>query len=185
MLIGQTWLVRSGRRRLHRTVGRLSVFLALAFVISSAIIVRDMLTRDSPFARLFGPRLAFTDVGSIVFFGFAYGMAILHRGDRERHARWMAATALPLLPPALARLIGGYLMSKPSFELAFHLSFAASYLLVIALLVHDWRGGKIRAPYVVLLAVLALQQISFDNALKVPIRRAVVDAIARSDGRSM
>jgi uncharacterized membrane protein len=180
LLIGQTWLIRSGRRRLHRTVGKLSVVLALAFVVSGALIVQDMLTRDSPFARLFGPRLAFADISSIVFFGFAYGAAIQHRGEKALHARWMAATALPLLPPALARVIGGYLMSHPSFELAFHLSFVVTHLLVIALLVHDWRGGKVRAPYIVLLLVLALQQVSFDLSLKVPAWRAVVDVIAAS-----
>lgn len=178
LLIGQTWLIRTHRRRLHRTVGKLSVVLALAFVVSGAIIVQDMLTRDSPFARLFGPRLAFADISSIVFFGFAYGAAILHRGNKALHARWMAATALPLLPPALARVIGGYLMTQPSFDLAFHLSFVATHLLVIALLVHDWRSGKVHAPYVVLLVVLALQQISFDLSLKVPAWEAVVKAIA-------
>lgn len=178
LLSVQAWLIRSGKRGLHRTVGKLSVLLALAFVVSGAIIVQDMLTRDDPFARLFGPRLAFADISSIVFFGFAYGMAILHRRERALHARWMAATALPLLPPALARVIGSYLMREPSFELAFHLSFAVTHALVLALLLHDWRGGKLRAPYLVLLGVLVLQHLSFDFALRIPAWRAVVAAFA-------
>ena len=72
------------------------------------------------------------------------------------------------------------MMSKPSFELAFHLSFVITHLLVIALLIHDWRRGRIRAPYLVLLAVLALQQMSFDMSLKVPVWRSLVDVIVRS-----
>jgi uncharacterized membrane protein len=167
LLIGQGWLVRKRRFDLHRLVGRTSIVLAVLFVISGVMIVHDMLTRDGGFARMFGPRLAFIDVSSVLFFVFAYSMAIHYRRTMALHARYMVCTALPLLPPALSRALGHFVLGpNASFGMALHTSFIVAEVIVLALLYHDWRLGKVRAPYLILLALLLAQQASFDYALK-------------------
>lgn len=163
LLIGQAYLVRRRQLRWHRAIGRASIVLAIMFVISGGMIVRWMLTDPNPFSRMFGPRLAFLDVTSVLFFLFAYVMAIVHRKDMQLHARYMASTALPLLPPALGRVYGIFVLpAGSSFDLALHLAFLTAELVVVALLVDDWRKGKIRAPYLILLATLIVQQASFE-----------------------
>jgi uncharacterized membrane protein len=165
LLIGQAWLMRRRQLALHRTIGKSSIVLAALFVVSGLMITHEMVTGDGGFARRFGPRLAFIDISSVAFFVFAYLMAIHHRREVQLHARYMACTALPLLPPALSRLLGHYVLADgATFGQAFHLSFVAAELVVVALLVHDWRGGNVRPPYVILLAVLLVQQLSYELA---------------------
>ena len=179
LLIGQGWLIRQRKLELHRLVGRSSVVLAVLFVTSGAMITHDMLTRDGGFARMFGPSLAFIDISSVLFFVFAYCMAIHYRRNMALHARYMVCTALPLLPPALSRALGHFVLGRDaSFGMALHTSFIVAELVVLALLYHDSRVGKVRAPYLVLLGVLLAQQASFEFALKIGPWRELVSWIA-------
>jgi hypothetical protein len=73
----------------------------------------------------------------------------------------MASTAILVLPPALARLLGNFVPGIESFEAAFHGSYFTCEAVVAALLYDDFRGDRVRLPYVILLAVLVLQQLSF------------------------
>lgn len=174
LLIGQGWLMRRKQVALHRSIGKASLLLVPLFAISGLMIVHDMLTRDSGFARTFGPRLSFIDISSVAWFVFAYCMALHFRRDMPLHARFMASTALPLLPPALSRLVGGVVPGVSSFDMALHIAFIVSELIVAALLLHDRKLGKMRAPYLLLLALLLLQQASFAWAMKLAPWRAVV-----------
>ncbi|MEO7497703.1 MAG: hypothetical protein ABIT83_10675 [Massilia sp.] len=168
LLISQGWLMRRRKLAVHRTAGKLSLIIVPLFAVSGLMIVHDMLTRDSGFARAFGPRLAFIDLSSIAFFVFAYGAAIYHRHELALHARFMAATALPLLPPALSRLLGNSVPAVDSFGMALHLSFVATELVVAALLMHDRKeSGKMRAPYLILLVLLLVQQASFELSMRI------------------
>jgi uncharacterized membrane protein len=174
LLIGQGWLMRQKKISLHRSAGKLSLLLVPLFAVSGLLIVHDMLTRDSGFARSFGPRLAFIDISSIAWFVFAWAMALHYRREMPLHARFMASTALPLLPPALSRLVGAVVPGVSSFDMALHISFAVSELIVIALLLHDRKLGKVRAPYLLLLALLVVQQLSFMVSMNFAPWRAVV-----------
>lgn len=174
LLIGQGWLMRQKKVALHRSMGKLSLVLVPLFAISGLTIVHDMLTRDSGFARTFGPRLAFIDISSVAWFVFAYCMALVYRRDMPLHARFMASTALPLLPPALSRLVGGLVPGVSSFDMALHIAFGVAELIVVALLLHDRKLGKMRAPYLMLLALLLVQQASFSVSMQLAPWRAVV-----------
>lgn len=166
LLIGQGWLMRQRKLQLHRAIGKASIVLALLFVVSGLMMTRAMLTADSPFAKMFGPRLAFIDLASVLFFMFAYGMAIHHRKNVQLHARYMVCTALPLLPPALARGLNAFVLpAGSSFELSFHLAFGVAALIVVALIVDDWRKGKVYAPYPILLAVMLIMQASYEVSM--------------------
>lgn len=163
LLIGQAWLMRQRAVKLHRAIGKSSIFLVVLFAASGLMIVHDMITRDGGFARAFGARLALLDTIAVFYFVFAYSMAIRHRRDIQLHARYMASTAILLLPPAAGRIIGGMILPPPpSFEMAFHLSFMLTELVVLALIVHDRSTGKLRPPYLILLAVTLVQHASFE-----------------------
>ena len=56
--------------------------------------------------------------------------------DMPLHARFMASTALPLLPPALWRVLAA-VPGVSSFDMALHIAFLAAELIVAALLLHD------------------------------------------------
>lgn len=168
LLISQGWLMRRRKVALHRTAGKLSLIIVPLFAVSGLMVVHDMLTRDSGFARAFGPRLAFIDISSIMYFVGAYIAALYYRHELALHARFMASTALPLLPPALSRLLGNHAPGVDSFGLALHLSFVAAELVVAALLMHDRKeSGRMRAPYLILFGLLLVQQASFEFSMRV------------------
>jgi uncharacterized membrane protein len=179
LLITQGFLMRRRKVVLHRALGKASIVLAALFVVSGLMIVQAMLTGESGFSRAFGPRLAFVDLSSVAFFVFAYLMAIYHRREIALHARYMSCTALPLLPPALSRVLGHYVLPDgASFAQAFHISFFVAELIVVALLASDARGGKVRAPYVILLLLLIAQQASYEVSMSIAPWAALVGALA-------
>lgn len=111
LLISQAWLIRARRHSVHRAVGRVSFVLAPLVVITAVWVnLRFMGQFD-----LAGPippvELGFHWFGWFLPAAFAigYGLAIVHRRDATRHARYMASTALVFLIPGLGRATGNYL----------------------------------------------------------------------------
>ena len=165
--------MRTRRMALHRALGNSSLILVLLFVVSGLLIVHDMLTRDGSFAKVFGPRLAFADLSTVLYFVFTYAMAIYYRNNVQLHARFMVCNALPLIPPALVRALHGFLPAM-TFNQRLHACFTVSELITLALPYNDTRPGKVRAPYLILLGVLLVQHASFVWALQFGPWRAVV-----------
>lgn len=161
LLILQSWLYAQGKLSLHRTLGRLSLILVPGFLASGMWVVRTMLISRGGFNLTFGAQLAAVDGISLAAFAGAYGLGFHYRRNLALHARFMASTVLLVLPPALARLLPAMLPAIRSFELAFHLSFALTELVVLALLWDDRRSGRVRAPYLLLLGALLAQQVAF------------------------
>lgn len=162
LLITQAWLMRRRAFALHRKLGRTSLALAPLFVITGLFLVQDMLARPGPFIKPFAERLAFIDLLTMAWFAAAYCLALRHRRQTPLHARYMASTALLVLPPALVRVVGGFIPGVTSFEMAFHLGYLVTELLIVALIVHDLRSeGRVRPPYTILLAITVLQQVAF------------------------
>lgn len=161
LLIVQAWLMRRRKIVLHRKLGRSSLVLAPLFVVSGLFLVQDMLARPGPFIEPFAVRLAFIDLTTLAWFVVAYCLALRHRRDTPLHARYMASTALLVLPPALTRALGMLVPGITSFEMALHAGYVVTELLIVLLLVHDLRKERLRPPYVLLLAVIVLQQVAF------------------------
>lgn len=157
LLIAQAWLQRTRRRAAHRLLGRASILVVIAFVVSGALMMQAMLRSSSPFSQQFGVRLAFLDLTSVLFFVLAYGLAIAQRRNVQLHARWMASTALLVLPPALSRFLGHYVPGVESFDQALYGAYLIVEAAVLVLIAQDWRSGGLRAPYLALLALMLAQ----------------------------
>jgi uncharacterized membrane protein YozB (DUF420 family) len=161
MLIAQSWLMRRGLVVQHRRLGKLSLIVAPAFVISGIMMVHVMLSGVDDFSRTFGPRLAFLDLTTMIYFLVAYVLALHYRRNVQLHARFMASTAVLVLPPAISRLLGNLVPAVQSFEQALHGAYFICEIIVCLLLLSDFRRGRIRAPYIVLMVLLVAQQIGF------------------------
>jgi hypothetical protein len=160
LLVVQGFLASTPRRwRLHRSLGWASVLIAPALLISGAWVVRVMLQGATPFNRVFGPRLAFLDVTTLAYFATAYSLALVYRRDQALHGRYLASTALLALPPGLARLFVHAL--GLGFVPAVHAAYAACGVAIAALLWDDHIKGGIRVPYLLLGAVMSLQEVGF------------------------
>lgn len=72
----------------------------------------------------------------------------------------MVTTAVLLVPPALSRL-GGAFEFITSFDMSFHMAFFVIEAITLALLLDDARRDRVRAPYLVLLALVVVQHLSY------------------------
>lgn len=161
MLIIQGWLMRQRNFSSHRAVGKLSLIIVPLFIISGLLVVYTMLSARNGFNQTYGARLAFIDLTTIMYFFVAYVLAIVNRRNIQLHARYMASTAILVLPPALARVLGSFVPGITSFDAAFHWSFLITEIIIVALIIDDARSNKTRIPYLVLLVFIILQQASF------------------------
>jgi uncharacterized membrane protein YozB (DUF420 family) len=161
LLLMQAWLIRQGNRPWHRRLGRSAFVLAPLFIASGLLVTHSMLLGANPFQRAFGPQLAFLDLTSVIYFGIVVGLAIRHRRNIQLHARYMASTAVLVLPPAVSRIMGMGIPGISSFEASVHVGYFLTELVVLLLIIDDRRMGRVRLPYPMLMAVLLVQQAGF------------------------
>jgi hypothetical protein len=111
MLVAQGWLAKSGRIEQHRSMGRLSYFLAPIIVVGFILVtnVGQLKHKDT---GLFGA--TFFDGGLFVVL---YILGIINRKNTDFHSRYMILTALPFINPGLGRfiafLVTAYVKKKP------------------------------------------------------------------------
>lgn len=154
LLIGQSWSIHAGRVATHRTLGASSLILFPLFMAGGAAIFVGMADRaaaGSPFHAMYGHRLAWLDVSSVVGMAWFYFEGLRSRRDVQLHSRWLLATVIFLLPPILGRLapilpplaVTGP-QDFPKLGTAFQVANAAtaSVALVLAL-----RAGRHGAPF--------------------------------------
>ena len=152
LLLGQSWLIQSDRRQLHRTLGTASLVLFPLFLVGGTGIFFGMAERfvaGEPFQAMFGPRLAWVDFVSVGGFAYCFYEALRQRRKVHPHAGYMLATVIFLLPPILGRLTAIPLgVTGPAdfakFEIGFPISFALTA--AIAFLI-AWRRGKHGRPF--------------------------------------
>lgn len=180
MLIAQSWLYGHQRLRAHRLLGRLSLLIVPLFLLSGLLVLHAMLAgQERGFVKAFGTMLGFLDITTLAYFSWTFCMAIVHRRRLQLHARYMASTAILLLPPALARLIGGAQIPYiDSFMAAVHSAYFVTEMVLIALLASDVKSNGARKPYAILMVFTLLQHLS---VLITP-RLSWLDEVARAFG---
>ncbi|HET9822286.1 MAG TPA: hypothetical protein VFQ16_10725 [Burkholderiaceae bacterium] len=108
MLIVQPLLLHAGRRDLHRALGRASWVLGPLMVLA-AVLLAHQRVRAMDAARFAAEGLfAYLPLFSSLLFAVCWGLAMAHRRAMAVHARMMVATALTLVPPVLARVVGNF-----------------------------------------------------------------------------
>lgn len=153
LLITQPWLIRTGRRQLHRALGRSSFVLAPLAVAGALLLAhkRFHLMDDGSFER--EAAFSFLPIGAAFVFAAAWTLAMLFRRNAQLHARFMLGTVLPLIDPVVARLVGFYLHPDGPPFLFQLVGFAVTDLLLLGLI---WLDRKRPAALPGFLGMLAL-----------------------------
>lgn len=105
LLISQTFLMRSGRRIEHRTLGKVSYLLGPLCIISFPMLAFYSLPLEGVPLPLFKAYIFWLQTGTGILFAWFFIAAIYHRKQSALHARYMIATALTLINPIIARLM--------------------------------------------------------------------------------
>ncbi|RRB07311.1 hypothetical protein [Larkinella rosea] len=166
MLIGQAYLIRTNRKALHRLVGKFSYLLVPLIIITSVNIVHFRMHQRGLEALRTYFSLALT-LNSVIAFAVLYGLAMYYRHQPLIHARYLVSTIFPLFTPITDRLIGAHfkpiLPFLPTLEgrpISAVLGFALADLLLLILLVWDWRTNRRLTVFAIALGVVLLYHVS-------------------------
>jgi len=178
MLVAQAQLIRTGRRSLHRTLGKTSYVLAPAVVAITTSFVHYRVAGSLPsFERLppFVPYFLALTLNSLLVFAAFYALAIYYRRDAGRHARWLISTVFPLFTPITDRLIGAHWPSLAALAPRIDGSpilpvfgFALADLILLGLVAWDWRANRRADVFAPALAALVLYHVSVLTLYRVP-----------------
>lgn len=157
LLAVQSWSIHHDRRAFHRTNGLVSLALFPLFLAGGATIFVGMAQRyaagATPFYQLWPPHLAWLDIYAVAGMAFFYFQALKFRRFVGKHASYLLATTIFLLPPVFGRLapipLGIDFTQPGAFEglgVAFHLGQIAAALVAFTVAFSARRTGK---PFVI------------------------------------
>jgi hypothetical protein len=115
LALAQAILISTGKHALHRSLGRLSLFIAPLFVVSAILLAHYRFSRMD--ARAFD-REAYTlylPLSAAVLFAAAFLLGLKYRANRALHARFMTCTLLLMIDPVLGRVLAFYVVQFPHF----------------------------------------------------------------------
>jgi hypothetical protein len=162
MLVVQAWLIGHGHTRWHRWIGRSSLVIAPALVISAFVVVTDMLGPKSHFDVPLRLTLAWIDVWSLALFSALYILAIAKRRTMFLHSRFMASTVFVALPPALGRAYGMNIPDLGGLAGALPPSYWTIEAVLVGLILWDGFRGRWLTPWwVTLVATVAIHLTMF------------------------
>lgn len=158
LLIAQSGLMRAGRRRAHRQLGRLSYLLVPVIAISTVSLANYQLNQRALSAE--GQYVFSLQLFILIQFLFCYLQGIRHRRTPDVHARYMVCTALPLLDPIFARILGIHFLSVDlTSGIIQYITYGATDLILLALAVWDWRAHRRRDVFLPVLTVFVATQL--------------------------
>lgn len=159
LLVVQGWLIGYRHNRIHKVLGWTSVAIVPVFVASGLAMERAMLGSPVGLPESTELKLLWLDAWTLALFLGLYLAAMLTRKRMVDHARYMTATVIILLPPAIGRLLAAPLHGIEPTLLPITLMLSA---VVAALMVSDWRGRKLLHPaYVATLVFVILVQLTY------------------------
>ncbi len=153
MLIAQPLLIRNRKNKLHKKIGKISYILFPLLILSFIPQMIKMVNSDNP-AVLFFP---LSDCIALVIF---YSLAIYHRKNVSKHMRYMIGTAIVFLSPTLGRI--GPLLLGVSDVVNQNVIYGIIYLILIWLIFLDRKKGKNYKPYLLILLIWIIHQITFN-----------------------
>jgi len=153
LLIVQPLLIATGRRQLHRSIGKVS------YVLGPLIIIFLFLIGKSGYWRAIGklPELEVLefivlDMRGLVSFAIFWSLAMIYRKDSAAHMRYMIATGILGIGPGVGRgLIGSF---GVEFGTALTITDAIALAIVGFLLAYDIYKKNNYKPYLVVFMVL-------------------------------
>lgn len=167
MLISQSFLIRTNRRDIHRQLGKLSYLLAPVIVISTLLLANYRLNVRGLTAE--GLYILALQIFILTQYVVFYTFAIRNRKHPDVHARYMVCTALPLLDPIFTRILGiNFIPVELTSGIIQYITFAFTDLILVVLLVIDWKSHQRRDVFLPMLLVLLATQLPVFFVLKSP-----------------
>lgn len=176
LLVTQPLLIRARRNDLHRRIGRAAFVLAPLAVVTSLLLAHSRLAPLDAAARAEAAPFIYLPLQAAALFGLTASLALAYRRSPALHARYMICTALTLIDPVVARILG---FRFPPLDNDLHyalIGFAITDAILLALLLTDGRSRPGRSVYGAMLVVFGLVHLGYFTVAQTEAWRAFVEA---------
>ncbi|MEX0964745.1 MAG: hypothetical protein WDZ52_11965 [Pseudohongiellaceae bacterium] len=157
LLLSQVILIRSGRRDIHRQLGKTSYLLVPLIVVSTLSFANLNLVKDG----LTPPRLYifYIQLQLLIVFVIAYGSAIYWKRNQAMHMRFMICTALTMIDPVVARVILFYVWEPSNFAYLQMITYSITDIILLGLIFSNLKRERTLKVYPLMLGVFVLFQV--------------------------
>jgi len=162
LLMTQAWLITAGKLPWHRRLGKASYVLVPPMVFSGLLVTRQFLQKGDDGLTEREIRSLVLPLYGIVLFAVGYGLAIFYKKRPALHARWMTAATMPLLSAAFLRIFQHWVPGFESVRAAAHASYFVVDLVFLALVVRDWKLGRVVGPFLVFFLIYVQQHVLYE-----------------------
>lgn len=179
LVIVQPFLIHHKKIRLHQTLGKLSYLLIPLLVLTTWMVMKqsyanqlaafenDLAQGVAPYSYEEG-RIVIASYTAIAFVYLVwltvfYGLAVFFRKQTSINARFMIAAALTFLGPTLDRILFFWFdLTTVGFEIPVVAgSFLLIDLILVVLLIQDFRKNKSPLPFLLALSLYLLLQVFY------------------------
>lgn len=160
LLIVQPFLIKAGKEKLHRLIGKSSYVLAPLVVLSILGVAREQYYRDLaqlPADQAIGHLVL--PLPQMAVFATLYILAMVNRKKTSYHMRYIIASSLVLIGPGLGRIFIIW-MGMP-FPVGVLYAFAVTDLVLLALIMYDLVKKGTHRPYVIALILLLISHLAW------------------------
>jgi len=161
LLVVQPLLIRYGKYRAHRIIGKFTYVLVPCIIISIHFIAREAylnaVAAHTPRKNVLAN--TYFQVYQIFDFALLYLLAIINVRPTSAHMRYMIATSLAIAGAGLRRFFGHDFGMSGDAALLY--GFLVPDLFLVGLIVYDKIKGQNSKAYIVSLIILAISHYSF------------------------
>jgi hypothetical protein len=167
LLVLQSFLVRTHRRPLHRRTGQLAYVLGPLIIVSTVVLANYRLNMRGLTAE--GMYVLGLQTFILIQYTVFLAMALRHRKQPDVHSRWMICTAFAMLDPIFARILLVNFIPVPlESGLIQYITYAFTDLIVLALVLKDWKGENRHDVFLPALLLLLATQLPTLVLLEIP-----------------
>ena len=167
LLVLQSFLIRTNRRPLHRRTGQLAYLLGPLIIVSTVVLANYRLNMRGLTAE--GMYVLGLQTFILIQYTVFLAMALRHRKQPDVHSRWMICTAFAMLDPIFARILLVNFIHVPlESGLIQYITYAFTDLIVLALVLKDWKGENRHDVFLPALLLLVVTQLPTLVLLRIP-----------------
>lgn len=157
LLFAQPLLIRTGRRAVHRALGRASYALVVGIVGTTLLLTHVRMAAMPPEQLDDVAHFFVLPFSMMALFVFAYALAIVHRDTIALHARYMLGTCVALVDPVVGRIVVRIdpHISDDRYPALASYAVVASVLVLLIVLERNARSGRRAFPILLAAATVA------------------------------
>lgn len=149
----QPALIRQGRFKIHKQIGKLSYGLFPTMILSILLLIHHQLNQ----AEFVSGADFFIPFKDIVIMTFSYILGVYWKRDVARHSRLMIASVIPMIEPSLVRMFFNVL-PESIVEYSYPFTILVVNTIILSLAINDFKKGRVRWIFSGLLIVMAICQ---------------------------